>query len=79
MRHPFKIIAVAAALAGATMAIAAPALAARPLGAYKARYGDVRPSPEWRWARGCRGGRYYNFLGGWGCDFYRYPQYSGRR
>jgi hypothetical protein len=27
----------------------------------------------------CKGGRYYTYLGGWGCDFYLYPGYYGTR
>lgn len=27
----------------------------------------------------CNGGRTYTFLGGWGCDYYFYPEYAPRR
>lgn len=27
----------------------------------------------------CNGGRTYTYLGGWGCDYYFYPQYAPRR
>lgn len=79
MRHPFKTLAVAAALLGAAISIAAPAVAARPAGMRSAPHGEVRPAPYWRWANGCRGGRYYRYLGGWGCDYDAYSGYSGRR
>jgi hypothetical protein len=69
MRHCCTTLAIAALLIGATLL--APALAARPLGPY--RHAVVRPSPEWRWASRCDG-RYYRYLGGWGCDYYRYPR-----
>ena len=80
MWHPFKIMVAATALAGACMLGAGtPAVAARPLGLHGAPHGDVRPAPYWRWANGCRGGRTYSYLGGWGCDYYAYPGYSGAR
>jgi hypothetical protein len=81
MWHPFKIMVAATALAGACMLGAAgtPAAAARPLGMHGAAHGEVRPAPYWRWANGCRGGRTYSYLGGWGCDYYASPGYSGPR
>jgi hypothetical protein len=81
MWHSFKIMGLATALAGACLIGAAPtlAMAARQVGLRSASHGDVRPAPYWRWAHGCRGGRYYRFLGGWGCDYYADSGYSGRR
>ncbi len=72
MWHSFKIMVLAAAVAGACLfgAAATPAMAARQAGLRSAPHGEVRPAPYWRWANGCRGGRYYRFLGGWGCDYY---------
>lgn len=81
MWHSFKIIVAASALAGACMlgSAATPAVAARQLSLRSAPHGEVRPAPYWRWANRCRGGRYYAYLGGWGCDFYAYRSYSGPR
>jgi hypothetical protein len=80
MRHPFKIIAAAAALAGAAIG-AAPAAANIPLGLRQAPPVEVQSIAFRRTRYGpgvyaCGGGRYYRFLGGWGCDFYRYPGYD---
>jgi hypothetical protein len=81
MRRPFKIMLLATALVGASMlgASTMAALAAKPLGLRNGPHGDVRPAPYWQWTHGCRGGRYYTYLGGWGCDYYAYSGYSGPR
>jgi hypothetical protein len=81
MWHWLKFMALAAALAVACLigAAATPAMAARQAGLLSVPHGDVRPAPYWRWANGCRGGHYYRFLGGWGCDYYADSGYSGPR
>ena len=81
MRRSFKTMLLATALVGACIATAAAATTAatKPPGLRKAPYGDVRPAPYWRWANHCRGGRYYSYAGGWGCDYYAYSGYSGPR
>jgi hypothetical protein len=81
MWHSFKIMAGASVLAGVCMlgAWATPAAAARQVGLRSVPHGEVRPAPYWRWANGCRGGRYYRYLGGWGCDYYAYSGYPRPR
>ena len=78
MRHPFKIVAVTTALVCASM-LGASAAAAGSLGLRSASHGEVRPAPYWRWANSCRGGRYYTYGGGWGCDHYLYGYDAPRR
>ena len=74
----------ATALIGACVAaaLAAPALAATPLGQPHSSHHDINgkparhASPIYR----CNGGRYYAFGGGWGCDYYLYSEsYAPRR
>ena len=78
MWHWFKIMVAASVLAGACI-LGATTMAASPLGLRNSPFGEVRPAPYWRWANSCRGGRYYTYLGGWGCDYYAYSGYSARR
>mgnify|MGYP005851869429 CR=1 FL=1 len=75
----------AASLVGLALmlALASPALATGfTRKDYAPRYGapvtgTARHHPA-RYFR-CRGGRFYTFLGGWGCDYYGYPYYLPRR
>jgi hypothetical protein len=76
MRCFCRLVTVMLALVGAAVAIAPPALAAKPpshrdyahhgadIYGTRARYA----SPIYR----CRGGRHYTYAGGWGCDYYVY-------
>lgn len=75
MRRSVRAFAIAA-LTGAVLAnpLVSPPSAAK---AGNQRYaqshsgnsaGDLRASRIYR----CKGGRYYSYGGGWGCDYYRY-------
>ena len=68
MWHWFKFMVLAGVLAGACLfgAAATPGNGGEAGRPARRPHGDVRPAPYWRWANGCRGGRYYRFLGGWG-------------
>ena len=74
MRRTLKAI-VVSMLAGAFIAAALtpPAFAAKSGGRYYQHpQGKVSvPCYGARYYR-CNGGRHYTFLGGWGCDYYRY-------
>ncbi len=74
------------ALAGAFLAgaLASPALAATPLSHRYYTHRDVTGTPARpRYASRiyrCKGGRYYTYGGGWGCDYYLYSEaYAPRR
>jgi hypothetical protein len=75
MRRSFRAFAIAA-LAGAVLASAlvSPAYAAKTASQRYAQShqgksaGALRASRIYR----CKGGRYYTYGGGWGCDYYRY-------
>ena len=81
MRSATAIMAITLTGVCLTLTLAAPAFAtgfARKH--YTPRYGAPStgmPHHPARYFR-CRGGRYYTFLGGWGCDYY-YPYYRPRR
>ena len=78
MLHAVKTIAVAVALFGAASlsASAMPLPAPRPLAGESAQRLAEPISfrrAHWREVSPCRkGGRYYTYGGGWGCDYYRY-------
>jgi len=40
-----------------------------------ANFQAVRANPNFRRVFACNGGRYYTYLGGWGCDYYVYPRF----
>jgi len=78
-----KALAAAALVGAASVSIAAtPALASKPSSRFythhNGAYGGgtaARYNPRFA----CNGGRIYTFLGGWGCDYYFYPQHATRR
>ena len=74
MRHSVRAFAIAA-LAGAVLAspLVSPASAAKS-GSQRYTQSHGKSADALRASRiyRCRGGRYYTYGGGWGCDFYRY-------
>jgi hypothetical protein len=73
-----KELAAGVLVGASSISIAAtPALASKPsshgytLGGTAGRYSSRLCA--------CNGGRTYTFLGGWGCDYYLYPQYTTTR
>jgi hypothetical protein len=75
MRGSSGTVLAVAAVAVALVGLApAPAMASKLFGARGPAYGDsyrYRPMPPWYRRHACRG-RPYAYLGGWGCDYYRY-------
>jgi hypothetical protein len=74
MRH--FLTAIAAVLAGAmlTGSLATPAFAAKSGSQryYQSQYGKITIARHVSGVQRCKGGRYYTYGGGWGCDYYRY-------
>jgi hypothetical protein len=84
MRRLWKAVAVMALAGTCTAATAAPpALAAKPSSSYthhKSAHVSGTPARYASRLYACNGGRYYTYLGGWGCDYYLYPElYAPRR
>jgi hypothetical protein len=85
MRRSIKAL-VAIALVGAAIVsfmAAGPALASMPsrrgYAHHKNAYAGGTSARYCARLYACNGGRTYTFLGGWGCDYYFYPEYAPRR
>jgi Spy/CpxP family protein refolding chaperone len=84
MRYNLKTIAVAAVLTGATSlgAAASPVPASKPLAAgATSRLTETISFRRAHWPGDspCRkGGRFYTYGGGWGCDYYLYGLWPAR-
>ena len=82
MRRSLKRLA-ATALIGASIvsALDSPAVAAKPASQRYYTHHEIYGTPA-RYASRiyrCNGGRYYTYLGGWGCDYYRYSESNAPR
>ena len=82
MSRSLKALAAVALVGGIFSTAATPALAPKPSSRFYAPYrgayvGGTAAGYNPRYA--CNGGRTYSFLGGWGCDYYFYPQCAPRR
>jgi hypothetical protein len=84
MWRSLKELAAGALVGASSISIAAtPALASKPSSHgythHKGAYGGGTAARYNSRLYACNGGRTYTFLGGWGCDYYLYPQYTTTR